>query len=446
VTFPLRLKHLPTETDTYSESCANERNPEVSELMKTAEGKSLMGKNPTTMTLVPMLVLMTWICGCGGTKSQADDSANAAHVAVVKVARQNVTSTLEIASELQPFQEIDVYAKVAGYIQQLNVDWGTHVKQGQVLAVLEIPELQQQVQQDEAAVRRSEQDLARSREDLARAQSSYSVAHVTYQRLTDVQKTRPELMAQQEVDVAQGKDAEAGAGVSAAKDSQAAAEEGIASAKALLEKDKAMFAYARIVAPFDGVVTRIDAYKGALLPAGTSTNSGNSALCHLSQVNLLRLVIPVPERAVPDIRAGESVAVEVSALKKTFSAQIVRTADQIDEQTRTMHTELNVPNPNYELVPGMYASVKIPLHTAANALTLPIQAVVAGAAGEGSVLVVNSSNHLEKRSVKLGLESATDYEIVSGLREGEMVVFGEQEQYKAGQLVQPNLTNPTGAE
>jgi len=272
------------------------------------------------------------------------------------------------------------------------------------------------------------------------------VAHVTYQRLTDVQKTRPELVAQQEVDVAQGKDAEAGAGASAAKDAQSAAEEGIASAKALLAKDRALFAYARIVAPFDGVVTRIDAYKGALLPAGTSTNAGNSALCHLSQVNLLRLVIPVPERAVPDIRTGESVAVEVSALKKTFDAQIVRTADQIDTQTRTMHTELNVPNANYELVPGMYASVKIPLHTAANVLTLPIQAVVAGTSGEGSVLVVNGSNHVEKRSVKLGLESSTDYEIVSGLREGEMVVFGEQEQYKGGQLVQPNLTNPTEAE
>jgi RND family efflux transporter MFP subunit len=415
--------------------------------MEITEMKNFNERSKAALPLVAIVLLTVCIsCGCGVAKNQAEDPANAPHVAVVKVARQNLTSTLEIASELQPFQEIDVYAKVAGYIRTLNVDWGTHVKEGQVLAILEIPELQQQVQQDEAAVRRSEQDLARSREELARAQSAYSVAHVTYQRLVDVQKTRPELMAQQDVDVAQGKDMEAGAGVSAAKDSQAAAEEGIASAKALLEKDKAMFAYARIVAPFDGVVTRIDAYKGALLPAGTSTNSGNSALCHLSQVDLLRLVIPVPERAVPEIRAGESVAVEVSALKKTFSAQIVRTADQIDTQTRTMHTELNVPNPNYELVPGMYASVKIPLHTASHVLTLPIQAVIANAAGEGSVLVVNSSHHLEKRSVKLGLESATDYEIVSGAQEGEMAVFGEQEQYRAGQLVQPNVVNPAGAE
>ncbi|HXO05659.1 MAG TPA: efflux RND transporter periplasmic adaptor subunit [Candidatus Sulfotelmatobacter sp.] len=414
--------------------------------MKTAETRNHY-RNPRTAAFVAAVLLVTmWVAACADRKKLEDDPANAPHAAVVKVSRQDLTSTLEIASELQPFQEIDVYAKVAGYIQKLNVDWGTHVKQGDVLAVLEIPELQQQVQQDEAAVRRSQQDLARSREDLARAQSTYSVAHVTYQRLIDVQKTRPELMAQQEIDVAQGKDTEASAGVSAAQDSQAAAEEGIASAKALLEKDKAMFAYARIIAPFDGVVTRIDAYKGALLPAGTSTNSGNSALCHLSQVNLLRLVIPVPERAVPDIRAGENVAVEVSALKKTFSAQIVRLADQIDAPTRTMHTELNVPNPNYELVPGMYASAKIPLHTASNVLTIPIQSVVSNGTGEGSVLLVNNSHHLEKRSVKLGLESATDYEIISGLREGELVVFGEQEQYRGGELVQPNLVNPAGME
>src|ERR1700677_4366087 len=136
-------------------------NYEVSEFMKAAEAKSREGKNSASTALVVILLLTWWVGGCGGAKSQAEDPANAPHVAAVKVARQNLTSTLEIASELQPFQEIDVYAKVAGYIQQLNVDWGTHVKQGQVLAVLEIPNLQQQVKQAEAAVGRSEEDRAR---------------------------------------------------------------------------------------------------------------------------------------------------------------------------------------------------------------------------------------------------------------------------------------------
>src|ERR1700691_1305867 len=136
------------------------------------------------------------IAGCGSTKATSDDAANIPRVATVKVERRNISDTLEIASEFQPFQEIDVYAKVSGYIQKLNVDWGTHVSEGQLLAVLEIPELEQQIQLDDATVHRSEQDLARTHEELSRAESTYNVAHLTYTRLANVQKTRPELMAQ----------------------------------------------------------------------------------------------------------------------------------------------------------------------------------------------------------------------------------------------------------
>ena len=172
------------------------------------------------------------LAGCGSTaKTNADDPADAPHVAVVKVVRRNLANTLEIAAEFQPFQEINIYAKVSGYIQKLNVDWGTHVSQGQLLAVLEIPELQQQLQLDEATVRRSEQDLARANEELSRAQSTYNVTHLTYTRLADVQKTRPELVAQEEIDVSQGKDLEASAGVSSAKDSVAGAEQALIGSK-----------------------------------------------------------------------------------------------------------------------------------------------------------------------------------------------------------------------
>ena len=170
----------------------------------------------------------------------ADDPAQAPHVAVAKVLRRSLASTLEIASEFQPYQEINVYAKVSGYIQNLDVNWGTHVSQGQLLAVLEIPELQQQLQLDEAAVRRSEQDVARANEELSRAQSSYNVAHLSYTRLANVQKTRPELVAQEEMDEAQGKDLEANAGASGARDAFAGSEQGLLVAKAALEKDRAM--------------------------------------------------------------------------------------------------------------------------------------------------------------------------------------------------------------
>src|SRR5215469_7242951 len=396
---------------------------------------------------IALALVAAFAAGCGrGSKAQADDPANAPHAAVVKVARRNLGSNLEIASEFQPYQEIDVYAKVSGYIRKLDVDWGTHVKQGQVLAVLEIPELEQQIQQDSAAENKAAQDIERAREELLRAQSDYKVAHITFQRLADVQKQRPELVAQQDIDVAQGKDAEASASVSAAKDALAAAEQEALAAKAACDKDRALYAYSRMTAPFDGVVTQISAYTGALLPAGTSSNKGDSALCHLSQISMLRLVIPVPERAVADVHVGESVNVNVSALKRAFTGQIARFSNQIDPATRTMHTEVNVPNPKYELVPGMYASVQIPLHTAMNVLSVPVQAVQANGNGEGHVLVVDSSNRIEKRDVKTGLQTANEIEILSGLNENESVIFGEQSQYRQGQVVTPKLIEPAGME
>jgi RND family efflux transporter MFP subunit len=319
------------------------------------------------------------------------------------------------------------------------VEWGTHVKQGQLLAELEIPELQQQLQQDEAAVHRSEQDLSRAREELNRAQSAYNVTHLTYTRLAEVQKSRPELVAQQEIDVAQGKDLEANAGVSSAKDAIASAEQGLLSAKAALGKDQAMFDYSRMTAPFAGVITQIYAYTGALLPAGTSSNKSDSGLCRLSQNDLLRLVIPVPERAVSEIHVGQTVAVDVSGLKKTFNGKVVRFSDQIDTATRTMHTEVDVPNPKYELVAGMYASVKIPLHSVANVLVVPVQAVQSAGEGKGVVLVVDRGNKIENRSVTLGMQSATEVEVTSGLQENEMVIFGSQGQFRPGEVVAPKV-------
>jgi len=383
--------------------------------------------------------------GCGSGAKSVQDPTDAPRVAVVQATRQDLSSTLEVASELLPFQEVDVYAKVSGFIRNLNVDWGTHVRQGQLLALLEIPELEQQIQLDEAAVRRSEHEIARAQEEVNRSQSAYTVANLTYTRLFNVQKTRPELVAQEEIDVAEGKNREASAGVSGAKEALAASEEALEAAKAALEKDKTLFSYARITSPFDGVVTQIDAYTGALLPAGTTSNKGDQPLCRISQNNLLRLVIPVPERAVAEVRLGQTAAVNVTSIHKTISGKIVRVSDQIDLNTRTMHTEVDVPNPGYELIPGMYATVQIPLHAIHNALTVPVQAVQLSDEHHGSVLIVRD-NKIEKREVTLGLQSATAIQVLSGLADHEQVVFGEQSQYKPGELVTPAPTKPEKTE
>ena len=388
---------------------------------------SMRGSNEKAVRWIgPVILSAVAFAGCGSfSKPRIVAAASAPDAAVVPVTRRNFSNTLQIASEFQPYQEIDVYAKVSGYIKKLYVDYGTHVQQGQLMAVLEIPELKQQVQRDQAAV-------DEAREDFVRATSAYKVAHITYERLAKVQKTRPELISQEEIDVAQGKDLEGQAGVSAAQ-------QALLASSAALAKDKTLYAYAHMTAPFAGVVTRMYAYTGALLPAGTSSNIGNSALCHLAQNDILRLVIPVPERAVPDVRLGESVEVQVSSLNRTFSGKIVRTSDQIDLSTRTMHTEVQVNNPSYQIVPGMYATVSIPLHTAKNVLAIPLQAVQSTGANQGTVLVVNGARRILRRQVTLGLQNASNVEVVSGLKKGDLVIFGDQSQFQQGELVEPKV-------
>jgi len=397
------------------------RRPTVSWFMRDASRKATRAR-----WIWAAILGAAALAGCGSfSRPKVVVASNAPDVAVVPVTRQNFSNTLSIASEFQPYQDIDVYAKVSGYIKKLYVDYGTHVRQGQLMAVLEIPELQQQVQRDQAAA-------AEAHEDLNRANSAFQVARVTYQRLAAVQKTHPELISQEEIDVAQGKNLEASAAVSAAQ-------QALLAANAALAKDQTLYGYAHMSAPFTGVVTRMYAYTGALLPAGTSSNIGNSALCHLAQNDVLRLVIPVPERAVPGIRIGESVQVEVSSLNRTFIGKIVRTSDQIDLSTRTMHTEVQVNNPSYQIVPGMYATVSIPLHTAANVLAIPLQAVQASGENQGTVLVVDKSNRIQRREVTLGIQSATDVEVTSGLNAGDLVIFGDQSQYQPGQVVTPKV-------
>ena len=214
-----------------------------------------------------------------------------------------------------------MHAKVSGYIKKLFINWGSHVRTGQLLAVLEVPELDAQVLRDRAAVARDQQKLAGAREEQAQRESAAAVAHLTFSRLNGVERTRPGLVAQEEVDVTRGKDEEAAAALSAAKDAIAAARQELVVDRSILARDKDLVNYSRITAPFDGVITQLNAYTGSLLPAGTSGSLNDLPLCHLSQNDLLRLVIPVPARIVPGIHIGEAVNVQVELPEQSLSGK-----------------------------------------------------------------------------------------------------------------------------
>jgi RND family efflux transporter MFP subunit len=375
----------------------------------------------------------------------AAENDKVVNVAVSKVVRADLTQGLRIAAEFRPFQEIDVHAKVAGYVKHIYVDVGDRVKKGQTLAILEVPELEYELNQAAAALRQSQQEVDQAQHELRRAQADYTVAHLTYMRLEEVMKTRPELIAQQDVDDAQGKNEAAQARVDAAKAGVAAAQEHFHAATANRERVQALFNYTKITAPFDGVVTGRYADTGAMLAAGTTSEQQALPLVKLSQNGLLRLDIPVPETDVPGVRLGKKVSVEVQALNRTFEGTVARFADKLDDATRTMMTEVDVPNPKLEIVPGMYSYVSFPVMEKRNALTVPTQAV-SRERNKATVYLVNRENRVEVRPVTVGIETRSQIEVLSGLSEGDQVVVGNTSQLRQGQAVAPKIVESAAFE
>ena len=346
-------------------------------------------------------------------------------------------------------------AKVAGYVKTIRVNIGDRVRKGQLLAVLEVPEMADDLASARAGLKRSEAEAARARDELRRAQSAHDIANLSYTRLSQVAAQRPGLVAQQEIDDAKSKDLAADAQVAAARSGLDAANEQIRVSQAALERIKTMLEYARVVAPFDGVITKRYADTGAMIQAGTASQTQAMPLVRLSDNSMLRLSIPVPESAVPSVHVGQQVAVRVPTLNRAFSGKVARFATRLAASTRTMDTEIDVANPGLVLVPGMYAEVGLNLTRRDKVLAIPVTAVdqssapqqsAGGASGRtGQVMVLAAGNRIEVRPVSLGLETATKVEVLSGLKEGDLVVIGGRSGLQAGQEVQPKVTTLGGA-
>ncbi len=345
---------------------------------------------------------------------------------------------LTISSELIPFQEIDVYAKESGFVSKLNVDYGSHVKKGQLMAVLEIPELQAQLQEDQAAIKNAADQVTSAEHQLGQVEAQHNVLHLQYDRLNNVSKSKPGLVAQQEVDDAQGKDLAAEAQVESAKSSLQAAQSQMAVAQSKLSHDQALFDYSKITAPFTGVVTQRYANFGTLMQAGTNSPQA-LPLVRLSQEDLFRLVIPVPESYVRYIKIGDQVKVRVPSLDRDFPGRVARFSVDVAGSTRTMHTEVDVPNPQGVLIPGVYAEATLTLENRGDALVVPVQAMNEQG-DKASVLVVDQSNAIQDREITLGIQSDNDAEVLSGLQEGDQVVISDRSGLHPGERVHPKLT------
>jgi RND family efflux transporter MFP subunit len=355
----------------------------------------------SAVSMAAILVL----AGCGAGRATTDVHT----VAVVRTQRMHLSNSMTFQGEFYPFQDVMIHAKVSGYVNPIRVDIGDRVKAGELLATLEVPELKDQLEGAIASQRRAE--------------AEHAIAHLNYSRLVDVNRSQPNLVAQQDLDDAQAKDS----ATAAAQDT----------AKADADRYKTLSDYTRVSAPFEGVITKRFVDNGALVEAGTASNTG--PLVELAQSDLLRLRFPVPEAETPLVRVGGDVGVVVDALHKTFSGKIARDSWDIDRSTRTMIVELDVPNSGEAFKAGMYASVMLSTQDAKGVLAVPLQAVSVGDAP--SILVVGSNNTIEERQVVVGMRTASLAEIRSGLSEGDLVVVGDRSGLEAGATVSPKVVD-----
>ena len=393
-----------------------------------------------------------WACsaltfaGCTVACKTKPADANAAEISSATVAtaqRGSITHALSLAGQFQAYQVIDVHPKVSGFIKHIYVDIGDKVRQGQTIAVLEVPELRAEVEGSVAAVGQREDEIIRAQHDVARAEAEYAALHANNSRMQQAAKAQPGLIAQQELDDTQSKDLSAAAQVDSAKAALAAARGASKVAVADSDRVRAIQGYTKVIAPLDGVVTWRYADTGALIQSGRDSNDQALPIVKLSESGLLRLRMPVPEDAVQYIKVGDPLQIRVDALGRSFTGKIVRFTRSVNFETRTMETEVDVPNKDLSIDPGMYANTTLQLGHVENVVTIPVEALVLRRDKE-IVYVLDSENHVHERAVQVGLEGSQLAEIKSGLNAGNRVVVGGQGKYQEGELVRP-VPTPTPA-
>jgi RND family efflux transporter MFP subunit len=375
---------------------------------------------------VTALALATFSCSqsSGNEQSRQNEPADPPQtVSVARVTRQDLSRGVTLTAEFKPYQEVEIHAKVAGYVKQINVDVGDHAKAGDVLATLEIPEIEDQLKQADAAI-------LTAQENVKSMEASYDESSLIANRLGAAAQETKGLIAQQDVDTANDKNRADEANLAAAKQK-------VTEAQANADHLRDLVAYSKIIAPFDGVITRRFADAGALVQAGTvqagtSGNSNSMPLVSFAELNRLRLEFPVPESAVAFVHVGSPVEITVVSMGKTFSGAVTRFAQKVDTDTRTMLTEVDVDNPDFRYTPGMYATVRLILAEKKNALAVPIQCVSTG--DKSTVLLLDQDHKVKEQEVTLGLETPTMAEILSGLNEGDLIVVGSRSSIQIGQV------------
>jgi RND family efflux transporter MFP subunit len=347
--------------------------------------------------------------------------------------RASLSTKLEVAGELLPYQEVELHAMVSGYIRNISVDIGDRVRKWQVLATLEIPELVAQVEGAQSGVLRSQQDVLSAKSAVLREQADHTALHAAYQRLKQAAADRPGLIAQQELDDAQAKDSSSAAQVDAAKANLSAMQQALGAAQANHRHYTSLADYAQITAPYSGVVTWRYADTGALVQAGTSSASAQPVV-KLAETDILRLRLPVPAALAAYVHIGDPAQIRIESTGEELTGKVARTTGELDTATRTLQVEIDLDNADNKIDPGMYADVTLNVQRSGMGLTIPVEAVDTSGA-QPAAFVVNAQGRIEKRVLRLGVQGPSRVEVLSGLNDGDQVVAANLSSFTAGEAV-----------
>ena len=372
------------------------------------------------LLIVPALSML--VAGCNGSpKPEADGKqrdASVQTVEVVSVTSQELATVFTLPAQLIPFQAVDIYPKVTGFIDMISVDRGSRVHKGQLIIRLSAPELVAQRAQAESALRAAESQLTT-------AQAKLAADKGTYMHLASAAKT-PGVVAENDVMVADQT-------ASADQGQVLSAESNVAAARDALRSVGQLESYLNIDAPFDGIVTTRNLHPGALVgPA--SGQSGAMPIVQIVDTNHLRLIVPVPEAYVGPIKEGQQVAFTVPAYPgQTFHAPIARIAHDVDLNSRTMPVELDVHNVDGKLSPGSFSSVRWPVQRAAATMFVPVTAVTNDQQRSFVERVRNGT--VEWVDVVTGLNVNGTMEVFGDLKHGDEVIRNATDAIRSGQQV-----------
>jgi RND family efflux transporter MFP subunit len=376
---------------------------------ESANAKTPVTRRQLSMVAAVLFVLMAFGVFQGihsrvAAATNLDQVARASAVPVVEVVRpKSGANGQEIAlpGNAQAFNDTPIYARTRGYVKDWYVDIGEHVKQRQLLALIETPELDQQLEQ--------------ARADLKTAQANFEIAQITAARWQNLVKTNS--VSQQETDQA----------VSDLNAKQAL----VASNKANVDRLDQLQAFERITAPFDGVITARNTDLGALIQAD---DNSTKELFHLASIRKLRIYIPVPEVYAPNVRNGESVKVTLDAFpNEEFTGTIVRNSDAIDLNTRTLNVEVDVDNRTGRLFPGAYAFVHLKVPASVGSVTIPSNALLFRSEGLRAGVVRNG--HVVLIPITIGQDYGSAVEVLSGLTPNDAVIENPSDSLAEGAAV-----------